>query len=133
MKNILVINSGSTSTKIALFNQKAEEIFSQSISHSVKELSHFDSVLKQFAFRKEKVLETLKLNHIGLDVIMAVIGRGGILKPLEAGTYQVNDKLIDDLKHSPVEHASNLGGIIAFEIAKKVGVHAYIADPVSVD
>lgn len=133
MKNILVINPGSTSTKIALFNQKAEEIFSQSISHSVEELSRFDSVPEQFTFRKEKVLEILKLNHIDLDSIMAVIGRGGILKPLEAGTYQVNDKLIDDLKHSPVEHASNLGGIIAFEIAKKVGGPAYIADPVSVD
>ncbi|MHC2995071.1 MAG: butyrate kinase [Candidatus Atribacteria bacterium] len=133
MKNILVINPGSTSTKIALFNQKAEEIFSQSISHSVEELSHFDSAPEQFAFRKEKVLETLKLNNISLDSIMDVIGRGGILKPLESGTYQVNDKLIDDLKHSPVEHASNLGGIIAFEIAKKVGVTAYIADPVSVD
>jgi len=132
-ENILVINPGSTSTKIALFNQEGEEIFSQSISHSVEELSHFDSIPEQFTFRKEKVLETLKLNKVGLYSIVAVIGRGGILKPLKAGTYKVNDKLVDDLKNSPVEHASNLGGIIASEIAKSIGIPAYITDPVSVD
>ncbi len=132
-ENILVINPGSTSTKIALFNQEGEEIFSQSISHSVEELSHFDSILEQFTFRKEKVFKTLKLNHIKLNSIMAVIGRGGILKPLKAGTYEVNDKLIGDLKNSPIEHASNLGGIIASEIAKSIDIPAYITDPVSVD
>jgi butyrate kinase len=78
-------------------------------------------------------LDTLKKKNINTDSLKAIIGRGGVLKPLKAGTYEVNDKLIFDLKNSPIEHASNLGGIIASEIAKIVDTTAYIADPVSVD
>jgi len=133
MKNILVINPGSTSTKVAVFNQGGEEIFCESISHSVQELSQFNSLTEQGPIRKKIILDTLKKRNIDIGSLKAVIGRGGILKPLKAGTYEVNDKLIDDLKNSPIEHASNLGGIIASEIAKSIGIPAHIADPVSVD
>jgi len=132
-ENILVINPGSTSTKIALFNLEVEEIASESVNHSTEELSKFHSVIEQAPERKKIVLEVLKKHNIDLSSFKAVIGRGGIIKPLVAGTYIVNDKLINDLKNSPVEHASNLGGIIACEIAEEIDVPAYIADPVSVD
>ena len=130
---ILVINPGSTSTKIALFNQGGKEIFSRSITHSTEELSQFKSLLEQCPVRKKIILDTLKREKIEFNSIKTIIGRGGVLKPLEAGTYEVNNKLINDLKNSPIEHASNLGGIIAHEIAEKIDVPAYIADPVSVD
>lgn len=132
-KNILVINPGSTSTKIATFNQEGKEIFKETISHSTEELSKFKSLLEQGPLRKKIILDTLKKKNIDTDSLKAIIGRGGILKSLEAGTYEVNSKLINDLKNSPIEHASNLGGIIACEIAEEIGVPAYIADPVSVD
>jgi butyrate kinase len=132
-ENILVINPGSTSTKIALFNLEAEEIASESINHTAEEISQFHSIIDQAPERKKIVLEVLKKHNIDLSSFKAVIGRGGILKPLEAGTYTINDKLIEDLKNSPREHASNLGGIIAREIAEEIDVPAYIADPVSVD
>lgn len=132
-ENILVINPGSTSTKIAIFNQEGKDIFKETISHSVEEFSQFKSLLEQGPVRKKIILDTLKKKNIDTDSLKAIIGRGGVLKPLKAGTYEVNDKLIFDLKNSPIEHASNLGGIIASEIAKTVDVPAYIADPVSVD
>jgi len=132
-ENILVINPGSTSTKIAIFNLKAKEIASESVNHSAEELSQFKSLLEQGPIRKKIILDTLKRENVDTNSLKAVIGRGGILKPIEAGTYTVNDKLIEDLKHSPREHASNLGGIIAREIAEEIDVPAYIADPVSVD
>jgi len=132
-ENILVINPGSTSTKIALFDYKGKEIFNETISHIIEEISQFKSLLEQGPIRKKIILDTLKKENIDTNSLKTVIGRGGILKPLEAGTYTINDKLIEDLKHSPREHASNLGGIIAREIAEEIDVPAYIADPVSVD
>ncbi|HER24953.1 MAG TPA: butyrate kinase [Candidatus Atribacteria bacterium] len=132
-ENILVINPGSTSTKIAIFSQKGREIFKENISHSVEELIQFVSLLEQGPFRKKIILNILKNKNINSNSLRAIIGRGGILKPLKAGTYQVNAKLIDDLRNSPIEHASNLGGIIAHEIAEEINIPAYIADPVSVD
>ena len=132
-ENILVVNPGSTSTKVAIFNQEGKEIFNETISHSTEELSQFKSILEQCPVRKKIILNTLKKKKIDSNSLRAIIGRGGVLKPLEAGTYQVNNKLINDLKNSPIEHASNLGGIIAHEIAEEIDVPAYIADPVSVD
>jgi len=132
-ENILVINPGSTSTKIALFDYEGKEIFNETISHSTEELSQFKSLLEQGPVRKKIILDTLKKKNVDSDSLKVIIGRGGVLKPLKAGTYEVNDKLIFDLKNSAIEHASNLGGIIASEIAKNIGILAYIADPVSVD
>jgi len=133
MSNILVINPGSTSTKIAIFNLEGKEIFKENISHSTETLSQFNSLLEQGPVRKKIILNKLKEKNIEITSLKAIIGRGGVLKPLKAGTYEVNDKLIDDLKNSTVEHASNLGGIIASEIAKDINLPSYIADPVSVD
>ena len=132
-ENILVVNPGSTSTKVAIFNQEGKEIFNETISHSTEELSQFKSLLEQCPVRKKIILNTLKKKKIDFNSLRAIIGRGGVLKALEAGTYEVNNKLINDLKNSPIEHASNLGGIIAHEIAEEIDVPAYIADPVSVD
>lgn len=132
-ENILVINPGSTSTKVAILNQEGKEIFMESISHSTEELSQFKSLLEQGPLRKQIILNALKKKKIDSSSLRAIIARGGVLKPLEAGTYQINNELIHDLKHSPIEHASNLGGIIAHEIAEEINVPAYIADPVSVD
>ncbi len=129
---ILVINPGSTSTKVAVYDDE-KVLFADSVHHSAEELSRFNSLLDQKDFRKEKVLEMLKLHGVDVHSLDAVIGRGGILKPIEAGTYLVNESLLNDLIHSKVEHASNLGGIIAYEIAKPLGIPAFIADPVSVD
>ncbi|HZK11247.1 MAG TPA: butyrate kinase [Atribacterota bacterium] len=132
-ENILVINPGSTSTKVAIFNQGGKEIFNETISHPTEELSQFKSLLEQCPVRKKIILNTLKRKKIDFNSLRAIIGRGGVLKALKAGTYEVNNKLINDLKNSPIEHASNLGGIIAHEIAEEIDVPAYIADPVSVD
>ncbi len=129
---ILVINPGSTSTKVGLYDDE-NLVFSESIHHSNEELVKFDRLLDQKEFRKEEVLKILKAHGIELSSLDAVVGRGGVLKPIKAGTYPVNDAMINDLVHARVEHASNLGGILAKEIADSLGVPAFIADPVSVD
>lgn len=131
---ILVINPGSTSTKVALFEDK-NKILEETIRHDKQELSKFKSVLEQLDYRKETVLNFLKRNGIGLDEVDAVIGRGGIVKPIEAGTYIVNEALINDLKlySKEQEHPSTLGGLIAHDIATLIGKPAFIADPVCVD
>jgi len=131
---ILVINPGSTSTKIAVFNNR-EAVFEETIRHEKEEMSKFKSVLDQLDFRKETILKTLNEKGISLEEIDAVIGRGGIVKPIDAGTYIVNEALIRDLINysKEQEHPSTLGGLIAYEIGNKIGKPAYIADPVCVD
>ena len=131
---ILVINPGSTSTKIAVYrNEKV--IFLKSIRHDVEELSKFERVTDQYSFRKAIIMEELKETDTVMDLIEVVIGRGGLIKPVKSGVYEVNDKLKHDLLHSYAgEHASNLGGLIADDIAGSLPkAKAYIADPVVVD
>lgn len=131
--NQLIINPGSTSTKIAVFNNDCQ-IFEKTLRHSSEELSKFKIVTEQFEFRKSLILEALKENVIELNSLLAIVGRGGLLKPIEGGTYIVNDKMVKDLKSNSVgEHASNLGGLIARSIADEIGVPAFIVDPVVVD
>ena len=133
MKLILVINPGSTSTKISLYNESIE-IFENEISHSLEELSNFDRVINQSDFRLKKIIEILTENSFNLSDIYAVAARGGLLRPLSAGTYIINEKMVNDLQECKYgEHASNLGAIIAFNISKIYKIPAYIADPVSVD
>ncbi len=129
---ILAINPGSTSTKVGLFDDE-KSIFKESISHSVDELSKFSTSFEQKDFRTRAVLDMLKKNNVDLKTINAVIGRGGILKPLQAGVYKVNEKMLEELKNASVDHPSNIGAVIAHEIAKEINVTAYIADPVCVD
>ena len=130
---ILVINPGSTSTKIALYENE-KELFNTSIFHSADELSRFKKISDQKEFRLQLVEKVLEKNNISLDTIDGIVGRGGLVRPIPGGTYLVNEKMIKDLQKAEWgEHASNLGGIIAFGLGKKIGVPAYIVDPVVVD
>ena len=133
MHKLLIINPGSTSTKIAVFQEK-ECVFKTNIKHSAEDIAPFEHIADQYHFRKEVILNTLKDAGIELNDLSMVVGRGGLLKPLTSGIYEVNEAMKRDLVNSPVgEHACNLGGLIADDIAKSVGVKAYIADPVIVD
>ena len=130
---ILAINPGSTSTKIAVYDNE-KQLLVKSIEHKVKELEKYDTVQEQFEMRKEGVLKVLKENDIELDSLSAIVGRGGLLPPVKSGAYLVNDEMIERLINRPVlEHASNLGAIISYEISKNLGINAYIYDSVSVD
>ncbi|MGI6341649.1 MAG: butyrate kinase [Bacteroidales bacterium] len=132
--NILAINPGSTSTKIACFvNEKC--YFETNIKHSAEELSEFKSITDQFHFRKEIIIKVLLENKIDLNSFDLIMGRGGLVKPIPSGVYEVNDALINDLKYNTTkEHASNLGGLIAADIAESLPkAKAYITDPVVVD
>ncbi len=130
---ILVINPGSTSTKVALFSDE-ELVFEEKIGHSNEELAVFSKIIDQYGFRKDIILNFLKEKGIDLSTLAAVVGRGGLLRPLPSGTYRVNEKMLEDLRKGKYgEHASNLGGIIAYGIAEEVSIPTYIVDPVVVD
>ncbi len=133
MERILVINPGSTSTKIAVYHDEKVQ-FEQDVDHEVCQLQNFSSIPEQKLFRKNAILNELKNKNYSLDQLTVVVGRGGILKPLQAGTYAINETLINDVENSRYgEHASNLGPMIAYEIGIQYGIPSYIADPVSVD
>ena len=133
MYKILAINPGSTSTKIAVYDGE-KEIFEQTLRHSSEELAPFANIIDQFDFRKKLVLDALESAGVRVADLDAVIGRGGVVKPIPSGVYEVNDALRHDLQTGYAgEHASNLGGLIADEIAREAGVKGYIADPVVVD
>jgi len=131
---ILAINPGSTSTKIAVY-QNTNPVFLKNLRHTTEQLQDFETIADQYQFRKEAILTELKNAEIRIDLIRAVVGRGGLIKPVESGVYEVNENLIRDLLVSPMgEHASNLGGLIANDIAKSLPeARAFIADPVVVD
>lgn len=130
---ILAINPGSTSTKVAVFNDE-DKVFSESVVHTHDELSKYASVIDQFSFRKNIVLEVAEKRGVDLKSIDAVVGRGGLLKPIESGTYTINEAMIYDLRTGYAgQHVSNLGGLIAYDIAYSLGVPAYIVDPIIVD
>ncbi len=131
---ILVINPGSTSTKIAVFeNEKC--ILNKKIEHPVEELSKYERIIDQYEFRKEIILKTLEDAGIDIKELSAVVGRGGLLYPLkEGGTYKVNELMLEHLRQGVQgEHASNLGALIANAIAKPLNIPAFIVDPVVVD
>jgi len=131
---ILAINPGSTSTKIAVFEDN-KEVFVTTLRYSLEELSGYENVIAQFDFRRESIMKALKDNGIALENIDVIVGRGGLVKPIESGVYEVNDSMLRDLRIGVGgEHASNLGGIIAHDLARDIkGCRAYIADPVVVD
>ena len=130
---ILTINPGSTSTKVAVF-ENDKELFSTTLRHSSEEIGRYKTILDQLDFRRDVILDAIKASGIELTELDAVIGRGGLLKPIPSGTYTVNEKMIEDIKERPAgQHASNLGALLASEIAGRAGVKAYIADPVVVD
>lgn len=132
---ILVINPGSTSTKLAQFANDAP-VFIETLRHSDAELAPFinASILAQLEFRLEKILASLRDHAVDLQHVDAVAGRGGLLKPLASGTYLVNDQMLDDLRRAERgEHASNLGAFLAEKLATQAQCPAFIVDPVSVD
>ncbi len=133
MYKILTINPGSTSTKVAVF-ENDKELFSTTLRHSSEEIGRYKTILDQLDFRRDVILDAIKASGIELSELDAVIGRGGLLKPIPSGTYEVNAQMIEDIKERPAgQHASNLGALLAAEIAGRAGVKAYIADPVVVD
>jgi hypothetical protein len=130
---LLVINPGSTSTKIAIFDNE-KPVFEEVIRHTSEELAPYPTIFSQYQFRKEIILETLNKKDINLTKLSAVVGRGGLLHPIPSGTYEVNDKMIEDLRLGLFgQHASSLGGVLAREIASQLNIPSYIVDPVVVD
>lgn len=129
---ILVINPGSTSTKIAIFKD-LKKIFEKKLTHPAESLKQYSSVLAQFDFRHEEVLKALEESGMKAEQFSAVVGRGGFIRPIPSGTYIVNEKMIEDLKGSKEQHASTLGALIAKKIAGQINKEAYIVDPIVVD
>ncbi|MBU5678233.1 butyrate kinase [Alkaliphilus sp. MSJ-5] len=130
---ILAINPGSTSTKIALYSGESM-VFTKTIDHSPEELNKFNNIADQFDYRKDIILEVLKKGGCELTELSAVVRRGGILPPVESGAYRINKDMVDRLKNNPVvEHASNLGALIANAIAEALEIPGFIYDSVSVD
>ncbi|MTI79887.1 MAG: butyrate kinase [Firmicutes bacterium] len=130
---ILAINPGSTSTKIAVFKNK-DCLLKETIEHPSSEINTFSNVVDQYQYRLDVIITKLKDKEYKPEQFDAVVGRGGLLKPLIGGTYTVDKNLVEELKDPPGgEHASNLGGILAYKLGQKVGIPAYIVDPVSVD
>ena len=127
---LLIINPGSTSTKIAIYGNE-KPVFEETLRHSNEELASYATIYDQYEFRKNVILDTLNAKGINITKLSSVIGRGGLLKPLEGGTYNVNERMLEDLKIGVSgQHASNLGGIIAHEIASQLNIPAFIVDPV---
>lgn len=130
---ILVINPGSTSTKLGIYEGR-KRLFSEIVRHRDEALAGFSKIADQVPVRLEAVAEFFKKNSFDLCRLTAVAGRGGLLKPLKGGTYEVSKEMLFDARTGPFgEHASNLGPILAFEIASKFGIPAFIVDPVTVD
>ena len=140
MYKILAINPGSTSTKIAVFEDKTEK-FITTIRHTAEEIQDFEKITDQFAFRKNIIISELEKAGIDVYSLNIIVGRGGLVKPIPSGVYEVNDALKKDLVECKLgEHASNLGGLIAADIADEINKHfnnkevkAVIVDPVVVD
>ncbi|MBZ9637043.1 butyrate kinase [Clostridium sp. FP1] len=130
---LLMINPGSTSTKIGVYEDE-NEVLVETLRHSSEEIGKFEGIYEQFNFRKDVILNVLKEKNFDINTLDAIIGRGGLLKSIEGGTYAVNDAMLNDLKIGVQgQHASNLGGIIASEIGKSLDIPAFIVDPVVVD
>lgn len=131
---ILVINPGSTSTKIAVFEGE-NCLFSKTISHFIDDLIHYNSIVEQYEFRKDIITGTLELEKVDLSEIAIIMGRGGLTYPLKSGIYEVDDRMLTHVRKGVWgQHASNLGPILAHAIAKDIpGAKAYIADPVVTD
>lgn len=129
----LIINPGSTSTKIGVFEDETL-LFEETLRHSTEEIAQYASIVDQKDFRKNIILDLMKEKDFDMKSLNVIVGRGGMLKPIPGGTYAVTDDLLEDLKIGKQgQHASNLGGILAREIGDAIGVPSYIVDPVVVD
>ncbi|MEA1975371.1 MAG: butyrate kinase [Bacillota bacterium] len=133
MNYILAINPGSTSTKVAVFKGK-ENVLQNNLDHSAEELEVFEEITDQYKYRKDMILSWLEQEGYNLKQFKAIVGRGGLLKPMPSGTYEVTDEMVNDLKIGiQGKHASNLGGLLARAIGDEVDIQSFIVDPVAVD
>lgn len=129
----LIINPGSTSTKIGVFEDETL-LFEETLRHSTEEISQFATIVDQKDFRKKIITDLLAEKNFDMKSLNVVVGRGGMLKPIPGGTYAVTDELLNDLKVGVQgQHASNLGGILAREIGDELSISSFIVDPVVVD
>ncbi len=131
---LLIINPGSTSTKVAIFiNDKL--IQEQVLKHDVDDLKHFPTIIDQLSFRRDIIIDFLREHRYTVDNIDVFVGRGGLLKALkQGGTYRISENMLEDLRTCKYgSHASNLGALLAHELAKPLNRPAYIVNPVSVD
>lgn len=133
MNRILVINSGSTSTKVAVFEEE-RPLFVEMIRHPAEELAVFADMEDQLPMRKRLVQQALDKHFVSLNSLTDIVARGGLIRPIESGTYRINERMLEDM-HSPValSHGSVLGGLIAYELSMELDIPAYVVDPVMVD
>lgn len=130
---VLVINPGSTSTKVALYEEE-REIVKTEIAHDIEALKKYKSIIDQFDLRLNAINDWIEQNNVNLKEISAIVVRGGLVKPVQSGTYLVNDIMLEDLRRGVGgEHASNLGGLIGRAIGDKHNIPVYTLDPVAVD
>jgi butyrate kinase len=133
MERIFVINPGATSTKIAVFDGD-KPLLKKTVEHHGDELKEFKRIFDQKQYRMDLIVRTLSEERIALHSLNAIVGRGGLMKHLDSGTYKVNALMVDDLENQPQgEHASNLGAALAYDLSQKLAIPAFIVDPVSVD
>ncbi len=129
---ILAINPGSTSTKVALYEEE-RPLFDFTLRHTTAELARFTDIIQQLDWRRGLILDALRERGCSLNELSAVIGRGGLIRPVPGGVYEVNSRMRYDLRNAKMKHACNLGGLLAAQIAHMARVKAYIADPPVVD
>lgn len=130
---LLTINPGGTSTKIAVYEDE-QELLKASIDHTAEELKPYPHVFDEFEYRKNLIIKTVEEAGFDIREFGCIAGRGGLCRPVEGGTYAVNDRMIEDLRNAVCgEHASNLGAVIAKSIGDEIGVPSFIVDPVAVD
>jgi butyrate kinase len=132
MFRILAINPGSSSTKISVFDDQLN-VLAVNLNHKESELESLHNFAERFDYRKNAILKALADQDIRLDSICAVVGRGGVMSPVQSGAYRVNDEMKMDLQNCPKYHASNLGALLADDLASRAEAEAFVFDPVSVD
>lgn len=130
---VLAINPGSTSTKVAVYDNE-EKKMEETVKHPLDMIERCGSVYNQKDMRRDVIFEALARQNIDVKSLDAVVGRGGLLRPIESGTYKINQRMLDDLKtEEAAVHASSLGAIIAEEIGREAGAPSYVVDPIVVD
>ncbi len=133
MEKLLVMNPGSTSTKIAVYEDE-KPLFVESIRHAEEELAKFDEITDQFEFRKDTIIDSVKAHGIALEELTAIVSRCGLLPPIEAGAYKVNEDMVWQMKYNPQNnHASNVGAPIAFALSQELNIPAFVYDGITVD
>ncbi|MBO7729752.1 MAG: butyrate kinase [Lachnospiraceae bacterium] len=133
MEKILVMNPGSTSTKIAVYEDE-KALFVENIAHTTEELAQFDEITDQFEFRKNTIIDAMSRHGIALSDLTAIVSRCGLLPPIEAGAYKVNEDMVWQMKYNPQNnHASNVGAPIAYALSQELDIPAFVYDGITVD